>query len=175
MGVEELQLAGGVRMHARRAAGAGADQVRDRAQYEERKGPRLRSARRCAPSRRRGNRITRGPFTSFAASAHSSSCWPKGDTAWQFTVRIYGTSDVPWSHSGLMPANFTTFLHFSISSATSLAKSAGEPGSGVPPRSASRALNLGSARAALISLLSLSTISAGVFLGAPIPCQALAS
>ena len=38
-----------------------------------------------------------------------------------------------------------------------------------PPRSASRAFILGSARAALISLLSLSTISAGVFFGAPTP------
>ena len=41
----------------------------------------------------------------------------------------------------------------------------------MPPRSASRALILGSARAALISLLSLSMISAGVFLGAPTPNQ----
>ena len=45
----------------------------------------------------------------------------------------------------------------------------------VPPRSASRALILGSARPALISLLSLSTISAGVAFGAPMPDQKLAS
>src|SRR5215468_8420473 len=45
----------------------------------------------------------------------------------------------------------------------------------VTPRAASRALILGSARAALISLLGLSTISVGVFLGTPIPCQPLAS
>src|SRR5438445_11182459 len=44
-----------------------------------------------------------------------------------------------------------TLPHFSVSSAMSLLKSAGEPVSGVPPRSASRALILGSARAALIS------------------------
>jgi hypothetical protein len=50
-----------------------------------------------------------------------------------------------------------------------------EPGSTVPPKSASRAFILGSARPALISLLSLSTISAGVFLGAPTPHQLLAS
>src|SRR5262249_44107043 len=37
------------------------------------------------------------------------------------------------------------------------------------------ALILGSARATLISLLSFSMISAGVFLGAPIPCQPVAS
>src|SRR5262245_36145604 len=78
-------------------------------------------------------------------------------------------------HSALMLAARITFAHFSVSSAMSLAKSAGEPGSGVPPRSASRALILGSARPALISLLSLSTISTGVSLGAPKPPQKLAS
>ena len=72
-------------------------------------------------------------------------------------------------HSGLMFAVRITLAHFSVSSAMSLPKSAGEPASTVPSRSASRALNLGSASAALISLLSLSTISAGVFLGAPRP------
>jgi tripartite-type tricarboxylate transporter receptor subunit TctC len=55
----------------------------------------------------------------------------------------------------------TTLPHFSVSSAISFPKSAGEPGSVMPPRSASRALILGSARAALISLLRRSTISAG--------------
>src|SRR5262245_7917992 len=71
--------------------------------------------------------------------------------------------------SALMPTNFTTLPHFSVSSAMSVPKSAGEPTSGVPPRSASRALILGSASAALISLLSLSITSAGVRFGAPIP------
>src|SRR5262249_31879513 len=61
------------------------------------------------------------------------------------------------------------------SSAMSLPKSAGDPTSGVLPRSASRALILGSARPALISLLSFSTISAGVTLGAPTPNKLLAS
>ncbi len=45
----------------------------------------------------------------------------------------------------------------------SLPKSAGESSSTVPPRSAGCALNLGSARPALISLLSLLMISVGVF------------
>src|SRR6516164_6314260 len=45
----------------------------------------------------------------------------------------------------------------------------------VAPNSASRAFILGSARAALISLLSLSTISTGVFFGAPTPGQKLDS
>jgi hypothetical protein len=57
----------------------------------------------------------------------------------------------------------------------SLPKSAGEPDNAVPPTSASRAFILGSARLALISLLSFSTISAGVAFGAPTPNQALAS
>src|SRR5262245_44318638 len=59
-----------------------------------------------------------------------------------------------------------TLPHFSVSSAISLPKSLGEPGRTLPPRSASRALILGSARPALISLFSFSTISAGVAFGA---------
>jgi hypothetical protein len=55
-----------------------------------------------------------------------------------------------------------TLAHFSVSSAMSLPKSAGEPASGVPPKSASLALSLESARPALVSLLSLSMMSAGV-------------
>src|SRR5262245_57518422 len=82
-----------------------------------------------------------------------------------------GTAD----QSGLAPANLTTLPHFSVSSAMSFLKSAGEPTSGVPPRSASRALILGSARPALIVSLSLSIVCDGVFLGAPTPNQAVAS
>src|SRR5262245_12976659 len=77
--------------------------------------------------------------------------------------------------SALTPANFTTLPHFSVSSAMSLPRSAGEPASKLPPISASCALILGSARPALISLLSLSTTSGDVFLGAPTPNQTLAS
>src|SRR5215475_2485822 len=88
----------------------------------------------------------------------------------------YGISsrDYP-DHSALMLVNFTTLPHFSVSSAISLPKSAGESASTSPPRSTMRAFIRGSARAALISLLSLSTISAGVAFGAPTPNQALAS
>ena len=68
-----------------------------------------------------------------------------------------------------------TLPHFSVSSAMSLPKSAGEPGITAPPSSASRAFIFGSARPALTSLLSFSTISADVFLGAPMPYHALAS
>src|SRR6516165_2298700 len=65
--------------------------------------------------------------------------------------------------------------HFSVSSAMSLPKSAGEPESTESPRSPREALIRWLARPALISLLSFSMITADVFLGAPIPCQALAS
>src|SRR5262249_52379965 len=65
--------------------------------------------------------------------------------------------------SALMLRARMTLPHFSVSSAMSLPKSAGETTSGVTPKTASRAFILGSARPALISLLSLSMISAGVF------------
>src|SRR5262245_24207368 len=88
----------------------------------------------------------------------------------------YGTSGRSRTdHSGLMPADLITLAHFSVSAAISLPKSAGEPGSTVPPPSARRLLSSGSERPALISLLSFSTISAGVAFGAPTPNQALAS
>src|SRR5258708_34269591 len=70
--------------------------------------------------------------------------------------------------SALMFAARTTLPHFSVSSAMSLPKSAGEPASAVPPRSASFAFSLGSARAAVISLLGLSTVSTGVAFGQPL-------
>src|SRR5262249_35340422 len=78
-------------------------------------------------------------------------------------------------YSALMLADLITLPHFSVSSAMSLPKSAGVNASVVTPKSARRALNFGFARAALISLLSLSTISIGVPFGAPTPDQVLAS
>src|SRR5882757_578696 len=83
--------------------------------------------------------------------------------------------ELPADYSALAPENFTTLAHFSVSSAMNFPKSAGEPEMAVAPNSEIRALILGSARAALISLLSLSTISGGVFLGAPTPIQGLIS
>src|SRR6266404_3212347 len=62
-----------------------------------------------------------------------------------------------------------TLPHFSVSSAISLPNSAGDSVREVPPTSASCASILGLASAAFISLLSLSTISEGMFFGAPIP------
>src|SRR5262245_26964859 len=83
-----------------------------------------------------------------------------------------GAADRP--QSTLMLRARITLPHFSVSSAMSFAKSAGEPGS-ASPRSARRTFILGSARAALTSLLSCWTISAGVFLGTPTPYHDVAS
>src|SRR6516162_1036928 len=78
-------------------------------------------------------------------------------------------------HSGLMLAALITLPHFSVSSAMSLPNSAGAIGVGSTPTSASRAFSFLSARPALTSLLSLSTMSAGVLLGAPTPYHPVAS
>src|SRR5262249_39314255 len=72
-------------------------------------------------------------------------------------------------HFTLMPANLITLAHFGVSAAMCLPKSSGVIGIGTPPRSAIRTFNLGSASPALISLLILATMSAGVPLGAPTP------
>src|SRR5262245_66322897 len=72
-------------------------------------------------------------------------------------------------HSDLMPANLTTFAHFSVSAAISCVKPAGDSGITVAPSAVRRALIRGSERPALISRLSLSTISTGVLLGASKP------
>src|SRR5262249_33249459 len=89
--------------------------------------------------------------------------------------RLWNIRLLKQPHSGLMPANLITLAHFSVSSAISFPNSAGDPGSVTPPRSARRAFILGSWRAALTSLLSLSTISAGVAFGAPTPNQKVPS
>src|SRR5262249_1315175 len=77
--------------------------------------------------------------------------------------------------SALMLRARMTLPHFSTSSAMSLLKSDGEPTNAVPPSSESRALILGIARPTFSSLLSRPMISVGVFLGAPIATNALAS
>ena len=113
--------------------------------------------------------------TWLAQGRDSSPLAPEQSSTGQCShIGIYGISDRrSRDQSGLIFANLTTLPHFTVSSTMSLPKSAGEPGSAVEPNSASRAFILGSARAALISLLSLSTISAGVFFGAPMPVQKL--
>src|ERR1700719_3386062 len=81
----------------------------------------------------------------------------------------------PRDQSALAPENFTTFAHFCVSSEMKVPNSADEPVSIMPPSSVSLVFSLGSARPALISLLSLSMTSVGVFFGAPTPYQVLAS
>src|SRR5262249_16720711 len=82
---------------------------------------------------------------------------------------------LPYDQSALAPESFTTLAHFSVSSAMSLLKSAGEPGIATPPRSANRAFTLQSPRPALPSPFNIWTMSAAVPVGAPTPYQALAS
>src|SRR5262249_32801407 len=89
---------------------------------------------------------------------------------------IRKTGDMEYRHHwSLILASWITLAHLSVSAAMSFSKSLGDIGIGTLPRSARCPLILRSARAAFISLLSLSTISPDVFLGAPMPCQVLAS
>src|SRR5262245_38330128 len=112
-----------------------------------------------------------------------SPAWPNlditGRVGWAPAISrngIYGICAASASdHYGLMLAAKITLPHFMVSSAISLAKSAGEPGSTVAPRLASRAWKLASARLALTCVFNLLMVSAGVFLGAPMPYQLLAS
>src|SRR5262249_6831507 len=83
-------------------------------------------------------------------------------------------SGLPRQSGLILPAG-PTLPHFSVSSAMNLPKSAGVIGIGRPPNSASRALILASAMAALISLFNRSMISAGVLVGTPMPNQPVAS
>ena len=78
-------------------------------------------------------------------------------------------------HSALILAPLITLPHFSVSSAMSLAKSAGVPAIERPPSCASRAIVLASARPALTSRLSFSTTSVGVLRGTPMPYHELTS
>src|SRR5215468_2783311 len=106
---------------------------------------------------------------------HCSKCLVASPNARDFAERDLWNMSSRLDHSGFAPENLITLLHFSVSSAMSLPKSVGDPGSMTPPSSASRALILGSASPALIAWLTLSMISAEVFLGAQIPFQLLAS
>ena len=126
------------------------------------------------PRHRRQRDSARGQMQKFAAGKFHHNVTPLfrlNKSCAERALRIFGRGRA--DHSALMPANLTTLAHFSVSAATKLPKSEGEPAITVPPRSASRALSWGSARAALISLLSLLTISAGVPEGPPTPYQPL--
>src|SRR5215510_14907882 len=118
------------------------------------------------PSRRTRHRFCSNVGASFD---HKRLAKPVGQPLThhsQVTSLVDGRRPASRHHSGLMLAIRITLPHFSVSSAINLRKSAGEPASGGPPRSASRALILASANEVLISLLSRSTISTGVALGA---------
>src|SRR5262249_51253927 len=80
-----------------------------------------------------------------------------------------------WSYSGLMPADLITLANFSVEIGTRLPEGGRRPGKPGAAHPGDRGFDFGSVRPTLISLLSLSMISAGVFLGAPTPCQPLAS
>src|SRR5437016_1160563 len=98
-------------------------------------------------------------------AVHESGSWHAPDSRLRgFAERDLWNSRYGPDQSGFAPENLTTFAHFSVSSAMSFPKSAGEPANTVAPMSTIRAFILGSAKPALISLLSLSTISVGVFL-----------
>src|SRR5215831_5836501 len=102
-------------------------------------------------------------------------CGPLGRRSQFAERRLWNIDQLRRLHSGLILAARTTCPHFSVSPTMSLPKSAGEPTSTVAPKSESLVLIFGSTRAALISLLSLSMISDGVFLGTPMPYHWLAS
>src|SRR5215469_10732982 len=85
-------------------------------------------------------RKDRGP--EFARGLHLADISDHGSqngTLWNIGPGLPG-------HSGLMFAERITLAHFSVSSAMYFPNSAGEPGSTVLPRSARRAVILGSAR-----------------------------
>src|SRR5262245_3800257 len=145
---------------------------RGRAEAPASTGPSAPAQEGCG---RRASQLNRAAGSRSAAFAFwLSQCWKAQEhDSRNGRYGIFGRDRA--DHSGFMPANLITLAHFSVSSAMSFPKSAGEPGSTVPPRSARRALILGSSRAALTSLLSLSTILAGVFLGTPTPYHVVAS
>src|SRR5260370_3603103 len=62
------------------------------------------------------------------------------------------------AHCGLMPTDFTTLPHFSVSSVMNFPNSAGVIGIGTAPQSAILSFIFESARHPVISLLTLSTI-----------------
>src|SRR5262249_9135391 len=119
------------------------------------------------------------PPHSFSGSNPASDREAQGKPSWsphgasiRFGFLLIG---IVWDYSGLMLAARMTLAHFSVSSAMNFPNSAGVRASGRPPRAKRRALILGSAKAVLISRLSLSITSSGVPLGAAMPHQLIAS
>jgi glycine cleavage system aminomethyltransferase T len=100
---------------------------------------------------------------------------PVGGNPEALRIAHFASKCAWYVHIGLMPANFTTFAHFSVSLAMNLANSAGVIDIGSTPRSLRRTCIFGSATTAVVSLLSFAMISVDVFLGAPMPNHPLAS
>lgn len=105
----------------------------------------------------------------------SSAVWWICVSLGRFCESLLKINELGSSHSALMPASWITLAHFVVYSGTNLANSAAELGKGARPKSARRAFSPASAKAAFTSLLRMSTISGGVFFGAPIPFQLIAS
>src|ERR1041385_2588194 len=89
-------------------------------------------------------------------------------------------SELPLFHPGtlqftFMPDTFTTFAHLSMSARKYLSNSAVVMIIGTAPCCAQAFLTSGSAMTLLISALSFSTIAFGVFAGAMMPSQIVAS
>src|SRR5262249_31574596 len=99
--------------------------------------------------------------------------WPAQQAVYFVATFVWPTAG--FRHSTWILAARITLPHFSVSSAMNVPNAADVIGAGSMPKPASRALILGSAATALIALLSVSTTSAGVSLGAPTPYHWLAS
>src|SRR5262245_2185510 len=87
----------------------------------------------------------------------------------------YGTLGCEWTCYSLIFAARMTLPHFSFSAAMNFPNSAGEVAKTVSPQSTIVCLILGSARPALIALLSTSMLAGGVSFGAVTPNQPTAS
>src|SRR5262249_18116396 len=107
----------------------------------------------------------------------AAHCQMQKQAAWKLhdVPSIILDYEIIEDQSALMLAARTTLPHFSVSSAMNFSNAAVEVGNTMLPRSANRAFMTGLASAALISLLSVPMISAGVFFGAPTPHQVIAS
>jgi hypothetical protein len=104
---------------------------------------RMRSGLRCANCDQGASQQTTQLFDELGGDGLSSCCRCAARRARDSCNAIYGMS-AHWqrAYSGLILAARITLPHFSVSSAMSLPKSAGESASGTLPRSARRALIL---------------------------------
>jgi WD40 repeat protein len=154
----------GDRGHRDLAGGSGGGGVRQsQAQSNPRGMEALRRWRGLPPDVPAGRKGGRAPRAAIESRASIPS----------ISTRMIGRSAN--LQAALMLAVRITLPHFSVSWAMSIPKLADDPASVVAPNSAKRALIFGSARPALIALLSFSMTSIGVFLGAHTPLHPLAS